>query len=345
MVTWKEETRPPAGEAGETLVVDDDPLVRESMVKVLDESGIPCTGRDSLAGALAYLQEGPPELLITDIMLGDGTGLELLEWVAHRYPRLQVILVTGRPDTGHIHEALRHQACDYVAKPVSPQMLLAAVRRARERRRLQENLIQLREMNDLLCQVMARAVEAKDRFTAGHSQRVASYAQHLALHHLGFPEELARDLYMAGQLHDIGKIGIEDRILTAPRRLEEDEWAQIRRHPATALAILDPLPRMDAVKQWIYEHHERWNGKGYPRGLKGEQISLPGRILILVEVFDALNTRRSYKEAWSRERILEYYRSERGEHFDPELCDLLVEGLDREGKAFLGAPCEQGLFS
>ncbi len=326
------------------LAVDDDPLVRESLAHILRGLGMEPTLAGSLKEALEFLEREEPDALVTDIMLGDGNGLDLLHWSSERYPTLPVILVTGRPDTMHIPQAVRYRASDYVEKPVSPGSLRAALQRALDRRRLLQDLIQLQEMNEILCQVLARAVEAKDRFTAGHSQRVAGFAQTMALK-LGLSKETADQLRVAGQLHDIGKIGIDDQILTAPRALTPEEREQIKAHPATAVEILRPLPRMEEVRRWIFEHHERWDGKGYPRGIGGEEISLPGRILILVEVFDALNTRRSYKDPWPLRKILDYYRQERGKHFDPDLCDFFVDGMAREGASFLGQMEQPGLFS
>ncbi len=328
---------------GKILAVDDDPLVRRSMGEILSGLGMEVSLAGSFQEAKEALEEKAVDVLVTDIMLGDGNGLDLLHWSSEKFPTLPVILVTGRPDTMHIPQAVRYRACDYVEKPVSPGSLRAAIQRALDRKRLLEDLIRLQEMNDILCQVMARAVEAKDHFTAGHSQRVAHFARNLALK-VGLPEETANKLKMAGQLHDIGKIGIDDRILTAPRALTPEEREQIKVHPATAVEILRPLPRMEEVRRWIFEHHERYDGKGYPRGIGGEEISLPGRILILVEVFDALHTRRSYKQAWPLDRILDYYRQERGKHFDPELCDFLVEGMSREGPSFLGEREQPSLF-
>ncbi len=326
------------------LAVDDDPLVRDSLGGILSGLGLEVSLAGSFQEAREKLEEGATDVLVTDIMLGDGNGLDLLHWTSETYPTLPVILVTGRPDTMHIPQAVRYRASDYVEKPVSPGSLRAAIQRALDRKRLLEDLIRLQEMNDILCQVLARAVEAKDHFTAGHSQRVAGFAQTLA-GKVGLPEETARKLRTAGQLHDIGKIGIDDRILTAPRALTREEREKIKAHPAMAVEILKPLPRMEEIRQWIFEHHERFDGRGYPRGIQGEEISLPGRVLILAEVFDALHTRRSYKEAWPLPRILDYFRQERGKHFDPDLCDFLVDGMSREGAAFLGEMEQPGLFT
>ena len=340
----EEPARKPPPKTFKVLAVDDDPLVRKSLSGILSGLGMEVSLAGSLREARDHLEQEEPDALVTDIMLGDGNGLVLLHWSSEKYPTLPVILVTGRPDTMHIPQAVRYRASDYVEKPVSPGSLRAALQRALDRKRLLEDLIQLQEMNEILCQVLARAVEAKDRFTAGHSQRVAVFAQTMA-RKAGLPEETSRKLKVAGQLHDIGKIGIDDQVLTAPRALTPEEREQIKAHPATAVEILRPLPRMEEVRRWIFEHHERWDGKGYPRGIQGEEISLPGRILILVEVFDALNTRRSYKEPWPLPRILDYYRQERGKHFDPDLCDFFLDGMSREGASFLGEMEQPGLIT
>lgn len=174
---------------------------------------------------------------------------------------------------------------------------------------------------------LARALEAKDPYTGGHAERVARYSRMLA-ELGGFPEETIRRLESAALLHDLGKIGISDHVLQKQGPLTAEERAEIERHPTIGERILSEAPSLAQERLWIYEHHERWDGSGYPRGLRGDEISRPGRILIMVEVYDALATKRSYKEAWPAWMIAEYFQENRGTLFCPETTDLFVELLN-----------------
>lgn len=334
----------PQNKKKEILIIDDEKKVLDGLISIVKNFGFDGKGVLSFKEAKEYLEINQPHLVITDILLKDGNGLDLLEWCQEKFPSLPIILITGKPDLKHISDAVRFNACDYIQKPISPSSLLAAIHRALTKRKLLENIIHLTEMNEILCQVLAKAVEAKDLFTAGHSQRVAEYAERIALK-LGVSKEEAHQLRIAGQLHDIGKIGIEDKLLTAPRPLTNEEKNIIKKHPETAVKILEPLPKMENIRKWILEHHERWDGKGYPYGKKGKEISIQGRILIIVEVFDALHTARSYKPPWKIDKILEYYKDQRSRHFDPDLCDFFVEGLKKQGLGFLKPPQQKGLFT
>jgi putative two-component system response regulator len=132
----------------------------------------------------------------------------------------------------------------------------------------------------------------------------------------------------------VGKIGIPNRILCKEGPLTSDEREVIKQHPQMGYEILAPLEDSDDVRRWVYQHHERWDGRGYPDGLAGDAVALPGRILILAEVYDALAEARSYKAAWDNNRIVEFFRAESGKHFDPDLAHLVADGLAQHGKRF-----------
>jgi response regulator RpfG family c-di-GMP phosphodiesterase len=193
---------------------------------------------------------------------------------------------------------------------------------------------------EVLCR-LCEAVEHRSKETGAHIRRIARYARSLA-QRLGLPVEEQRMLEMAAPLHDIGKVAIPDSILNKPGRLDADEWALMQTHAEVGHRLLShrEFPVMQAAAEVAYHHHERWDGTGYPRGLAGEAIPVSGRIVALVDVFDALLSRRAYKEPWGLPRVVEELRRLQGTHFDPELVDLLLADIDHFHAIFLDNPDE-----
>jgi len=190
--------------------------------------------------------------------------------------------------------------------------------------------------------VLPRTIEMKDPTTSGHAARVVGYTDSLAAR-CGVSDEDRVSLRLAALLHDIGKIGIPDHILTKPGPLTKEETDVVRLHPAMGYEVLAPLQDHDNVRTWVYQHHERWDGQGYPRGLHGEEVALPGRILVLAEVYDALAEQRSYKPAWPVPKIVALFRDQAGKHFDPQLAGMVADGLEKMGSRFF-APSPDLLF-
>lgn len=177
---------------------------------------------------------------------------------------------------------------------------------------------ELAQSYDLTLEGWARALEIRESETAGHSKRVADLAYRLA-QDVGMEEGDLVHLRRGALLHDIGKMGIPDSILLKPGALTAEEWRQMKQHPIYAFEMIQDIPYLQPAFDIPYSHHEKWDGTGYPRGLKGEEISLAARIFALVDVYDALTTDRPYRKAWSRAQTLEYIREQSGSHFDPEL--------------------------
>ena len=171
---------------------------------------------------------------------------------------------------------------------------------------------------------LAKALEAKDPYTGGHAERVRKYCRMMA-DLTDLDEETKARVESAALLHDIGKLGVSDYVLQKKGPLTAEERDQIMQHPVIGDRILSEVPSLAAERLWVYEHHERWDGSGYPRGIGGEEISLPGRILILVEVFDALATKRSYKDAWPTEMIHEHFSEGAGKIYDPVTTELFLD--------------------
>lgn len=177
--------------------------------------------------------------------------------------------------------------------------------------------------------LMSEAVEKRSKETGNHIKRVAAYSKLLALSY-GLSEEESYILEFSSPMHDIGKIGIPDAILNKPGKLSEDEFEIMKRHSLLGYEILNSSPRgmLKAAAILAYQHHERWDGTGYPKGLKGEDIHIYGRITAVADVFDALGSDRCYKKAWELEDILNFFTDEKGRHFEPRLVDLLIEKID-----------------
>lgn len=326
------------------LLVDDEPLLAEQVAEFLATRGFVVSIETSLERARSRLEHGNDlDLVVTDIYLssdrGDSTGdgrsggMILAELCASRNPHIPVILLTGKPSLDAALQGLRQHVFDFLTKPVTFTELEQRARQAISERRLRQRVSQLEEVNRLLSHILPNAIEAKDPLTRGHSDRVAGYADGLG-RRCGLTTEERRDLRLAAMLHDVGKIGVPESILTKEGPLTRSERSEIEKHPGIGQQILEPLHDFPRVRDWVYQHHEHWDGRGYPEGLSGEEVALPGRILILAEVYDALATVRSYKKAWSREKISSYFEADRGAHFDPELAGIVADGVRREGTAW-----------
>jgi putative two-component system response regulator len=212
-------------------------------------------------------------------------------------------------------------AVDYITKPVSPPIVRARVRTHLSLVRMDE----LRETRMQIIERLGRAAEYKDNETGLHVIRMSHYAQLLALS-AGWSAIDAEELLAAAPMHDIGKIGIPDAILLKPGALSPEEWAVMRTHPQIGAEIIgehrSTVLRLAREIAWC--HHEKWNGSGYPRGLRGEGIPMSARIVAIADVFDALTTARPYKRAWTVEAAVDQLRKDAGQHFDPQLVELFL---------------------
>lgn len=319
------------------LVVDDEPEVLALLRNILERGGFQVVATTALSEALAAVARQPFHLVLSDLYLGVADlGFQIADEVRRTQPRVPVVLLTGRPSFDGAAAAIRNRVAEIVAKPVDPLALLSTCRRAIQQSLLAHRNEELEAMNKILAEVLPRAIEVKDPTTSGHADRVVRYTDTLA-RRCGVTEEDRAELRLAALLHDVGKIGIPDHILTKPGPLTADEREVIRRHPRMGYDILAPLQQHEKMRRWVYQHHERWDGKGYPEGLAGEDVELPGRILVLAEVYDALAERRSYKAAWEVGQIIALFREQAGRQFDPDLAHIVADGLDRMGPRFFGA--------
>ncbi len=324
-------------QACSVLIVDDEPEVLRSLANTLahDDFEVTCVG--SLAHGIAALEKQTFDLVLTDLYLGDtDLGSQIAEVAQTLRPPPPVVVLTGKPTFGGAQAALRSHVADMVVKPADPQKLLNTCRRVIQEAALERRNRELESVNRVLTSVLPRTIEIKDPTTSGHAARVVNYTDTLA-ERCGVSLEDRASLRLASLLHDVGKIGIPDHILQKPGPLTVDEREIINRHPQMGYEVLEGLTDHENVREWVYQHHERWDGKGYPNKLSGEDVALPGRILVLAEVYDALAEVRSYKPAWPIPKIVALFRSEAGKQFDPELAHLVADGLEKTGPRFFAA--------
>jgi len=322
------------------LVVDDEPGVRRSLARMLQAQGFQCFEASTGLEALELLERiGETPLIVSDMRMPELDGIGFLEAVRRRYPDTSVIMLTGLSDTTTAVDCLHLGAADFLLKPISMNELQARVARALEKRALvlqnryyQENLErrvheQAQRIQEFFLQgvqMLARALEAKDAYTRGHSIRVSRYAVATA-RRMGFQGALLDGIRLGGELHDIGKIGTRESVLHKPGSLTADEFRQISEHPILGERMLSPLARESPdVLRIVRSHHERLDGRGFPDGLRGERIPVEARIVAVADAFDAMTTRRPYRESRPPEQAMAELRRVAGTQLDPEAVEAFV---------------------
>ena len=252
------------------------------------------------------------------------SGLDLLDAIHARRPSLPVVLVTGAGTYENLSQALARGAAGLVTKPFSHAELERAVAEALERAERSERELRDRLLTPTLASALANAIEARDSYLIGHCERLAALAVRLALR-LGLPAHELEGVRLGAILHDIGKIGIPDRILLKPGPLDDDERAEIERHPLIGDDLLAPLDLLGTAREIVRHHHERWDGAGYPDGLAGPRISRGARIVAVADAVEVMSSRAVYRPPLGPEELVAELRAGRGRQWDPELVDLALE--------------------
>jgi putative two-component system response regulator len=332
------------------LIVDDEETIRLALRKFLRSRGFEVEIAGSGDQALEVLDRQTFSLMLCDVRMPGMTGVQVVPQARARDEDLAIIMLTAVNDAATATEVLSAGASDYLMKPVELADLQQAVDRAlrkrtdlMEKRRLDQLIREevalrtvelerekesLRLMSISIAETLINAMEAKDVYLRGHSQRVAELAGQLA-EQLGLEEAICEDLRVAGRLHDVGKIGIREAILNKPGSLTSEEFEHVKQHVRIGLEILDPLFHIRQPLKYIEHHHEHWNGAGYPLGLEGESIPLGARILCAADTFDALTSKRAYREPLAPIAALEHLRIDVGKQFDPRVYDALVAVITR----------------
>ena len=316
------------------------------LADIVERAGYKPTVAHSADEAAAAFAAGDFQVVLSDIVMPGGrNGLDLLRELKAHKPDTAVILLSGVAELSNVVEAMRHGAADFVAKPVNNVELLMAIDRALERRKLllelegyrrgleakvKEQTAALRaaleakeQAWEAALQALVDALDAREQETERHSLRVMRFTMLLA-REFGVGEAEIADIARGALLHDIGKIGIPDSILLKPAGLTEAEWVVMKSHAEIGWQILRGIEYLAAAAEMVYAHQERWDGAGYPRGLKGEQIPLGARLFAIVDAFDAIVSDRPYRKGkpidWAREEI----RRCGGTQFDPKAVDAFL---------------------
>lgn len=330
------------------LVVDDEETIREIVTSMLTSANYKCRQARSGVEALALLDSGEEfELMLSDLMMAELDGIGLLERTKEKFPDMPVVMVTAVHDISVALGAIRNGAYDYLLKPFEREQLLATVRRALENRRLKlenrayqtnlESLVaartdQLRLANtqlekamsnlersyDITLEALGDALDLKDAETEGHSKRVTAFTIAIA-RQMGLPAEQVRIIARGAFLHDIGKMAIPDAILRKPGALNSDETAIMREHCYRGYQILKKIPFLAEASDIVYSHQEKYDGTGYPRGLKGDQIPLGARIFAIADTLDAITSDRPYRPAQSVAAARKEIEVWSARQFDPEV--------------------------
>ncbi|MGK5066558.1 response regulator [Janthinobacterium sp. RT4P48] len=308
------------------LVVDDEAANLQLLRQILQDDYALLFAKDG-ARALALAQQERPALILLDVMMPGMSGHDACRRLKAEplTAAIPVIFVTALGDMRDELSGFEAGAVDYITKPLSP-----AIVRARVRTHL--SLVRIDELRETRLQIVQRlglAAEYKDNETGLHVIRMSHYARLLGVA-TGMDEAAADDLLHAAPMHDVGKIGIPDRILQKPGKLDADEWAIMQTHASIGADIIGehaPGGMLALAREIALSHHEKWDGSGYPRGLARDNIPLAGRIVAVADVFDALTSVRPYKRAWALDDAVGYLQEQKGRHFDAELVDLFVQQL------------------
>jgi len=331
------------------LIVDDDHFICSILEKCLENTGLDIEVHSDSTKVLDILAQKEFDCVLSDIYMPKVTGLDVLVAVQTHQAETPVIIMTGKPTLDNTVQALRLGAFDFITKPFNTDAVFLTLDRAlRYRKVLVENrnyhshleeLVDQRtkELQDVVLQSvqsLTHALEARDPYTQGHGYNVSCLVIKMAKE-LSIPESDFLDLKLAAELHDIGKIGVEDSILLKPGKLTNEEYDKMKEHVSIGYRILSPIPSLKNVSRYVHEHHERMDGKGYPRGLNGDEIHFNSQLLVVSEVCDALAAKRCYKPPWPKEDIIQFFEENSATAFHPKVSSALISILNQEGDEML----------
>jgi putative nucleotidyltransferase with HDIG domain len=327
------------------LVVDDEEAIREVISTLLDAQGLQCTTASNGKLGLEAFRKDTFDLVLSDIVMPEMDGLKLLGELRLDDPDVPVIMVTAMHDISIALEAIRAGAYDYILKPFEKDQLYLSVRRALEHRNLvlenrtyQSDLEQLvaertqqlsialqdlEQSYDYTLEALGGALDAKDAETEGHCQRVTAFTITIA-RAMGVEKGLLRHIARGAFLHDIGKMGVPDNILTKPGPLTAEEREIMRRHCDIGYAVLERIPFLKEAAEIVLSHQECYDGSGYPRGLKGEQIPIGARIFAVADTLDAMISDRPYRKALPISAAREEIQRFSGKQFDPRVVEVFM---------------------
>jgi putative two-component system response regulator len=322
------------------LVVDDDKAIRGLLYQKIKRSGYECSTAGDAQEALTLLEKQEIDVVVTDINMPGLSGDKLTQIVKQKYDA-DVIIVTAHFENFTYDKAIRTGASDFIEKPIGLNELIIRLKRVlRERRLVQERNQAVRELSGSVdklrkamkgvVQAMARTVETRDPYTAGHQKQVAGLAGAIA-REMGLSEDRVEGIRVAGIIHDVGKISVPSEILAKPTRLTELEFGLIKTHPEVGYDILKPIEFPWPIAQIVLQHHERMDGSGYPRGLSGEDILLEARILAVADVVEAMASHRPYRAGLGIDKALQEISEKKGISYDPDVADACLRLFKEKG--------------
>jgi putative nucleotidyltransferase with HDIG domain len=343
-------TNSTAASAVRVLIVDDDGSARKLLTMMLGEAGARCKTAACAEEAVRILDAERFDAALVDLHMPGISGMELLSKLRPRHPALAFLMVTGVDDIRVGIEAMKKGADDYLVKPLQLEVVMASLDRALEKKRLEQEvenhrrhleeiveertaqlksaLLQIERSYEDTLEALGAAIDLRDSQTAGHSQRVTLYATKIAKE-LGATGQEVKTIAMGAWLHDIGKLATPDAILLKPGALTQEEWHTMRQHVEIGYDLVKGIPFLAHAAEIILTHHERWDGSGYPRGLKGAEIPFGARIFAVADTVDAMTSDRPYRAALAFEEAQEEIRHGSGIRYDFHVA-----------RAFLGVPIE-----
>ncbi|MBQ3164364.1 MAG: response regulator [Lachnospiraceae bacterium] len=320
------------------LVIDDDKINLKTARKILEEF-FQVTCLESGKDALAYMQHHIPDLILLDIHMPEMDGFEVLQNIKSNQQTkdIPVIFLTADNDSETELNSFKAGVMDFIRKPFIPDIMLERINRIIELDRLQQylqdevkkNEIKVEKLSLQAMLTLSQTIDAKDKYTKGHSNRVAKYSKKLAMR-LGLSEAEQDTVYFMGLLHDIGKIGIPDNIINKPQKLTDEEFAIIKKHPEIGYDILKNIAEIPNIEIGARWHHERMDGKGYPDGLKGNEIPKLVRIISVADAYDAMTSKRSYRDILPQAYIRNELEKGKNKQFDPEVAEAMIQLINED---------------
>lgn len=340
-----EQNAAPESATVQVLIVDDELAVRKLLATFLTQAGITCTAAADPHEALNLLKTTAFEAVISDLRMGPASGFELLREVRTHFPNLAFLMATGVDDVRVGVQAMKQGADDYLLKPFDIDVVVASLQRALRRKQLEREVENYREhleemvstrtrelraaMTELehshlaTLEALGTAIDLRDGSTAGHSRRVLLYSVKIA-EEIGDMQDELKTLAMGAWLHDIGKLAIPDSILLKPGALTDNEREIMQRHVELGYELVKGIPFLADAAEMILAHHERYDGSGYPRRLRGESVPRCARIFAVADSFDAMTSDRPYRSALAVQTARNEIEAERGALFDPEIVDAFL---------------------
>lgn len=328
------------------LIVDDEQMIRDLLAATLERENYTCFLSSNANEGLDILKNRGIDLALLDVMMPGISGLEMLRELKSVSPDTMVLMITALSDMETALSCIHLGADDYITKPFSIDNIVVKARNALEKRRLiienrkyqQELELKVLEQTKQIRAAMeeinisyestltalVRSLDAREKEVGSHSERVMNYTLLLA-RHIGIGEPDLTIISKGALLHDIGKIGISDNILLKPGKLTPEEWVEMKKHPQVGYEILNDIKFLKGASEFILSHHERFDGMGYPNGLKGGQIPLSARMFALIDTLDAMTSDRVYRKALPFTKVIDELVRYRGTQFDPELVDEFLK--------------------